>query len=108
MATKIQAIRNDSQFPIAYVGTDLSHTGWAAWGFGPKATGGFGWEVERNEGNQALFTQRGTFFIWDAGNWDIMIKPANGGATLLVHVNGSFPEILITVSVSGEPSAKQI
>ena len=108
MATKIKSVRNESEFPIAYVGTGASLTGWVAYGFGPKATDNLDWKVETNEGNQALLTKAGTFFIWDAGGWEIKVKHGDDPATTLVKVTGMFPEIELIVNDKGLPSAKQI
>jgi hypothetical protein len=110
MATQISSLQNNSNTPVAYLGTDSSKpTKWAAWGFAPNASANFGWTVETTKGHQALLTQAGVFYIWDNGNWTILYQKAGStveGVLIEVHGPGN-PNIILTVGADGSPSATQ-
>jgi hypothetical protein len=112
MATIIQTVNNESDTPVAYLGT--ADGGWASQGFAPDGEAGFDWKIiirpnPQDPPQQALLTKGGVFYIWDNGNWTILYQKAGSSSIqLLTQVQGpGNPEITLTVGPDGTPSATQ-
>lgn len=111
MATFIKSVNNESDTPVAYLGTQfqIGGTGWAALGFAPKQSHDcYNWTVEGTQGNQALLTKAGAFYIWD-DNWYIFYREAGSKEQkVLTKVQGPVPNIVLRVDSDGKPSATQV
>lgn len=109
MATKINAVINTSNEPVAYVGKSGMETGWSAWAFAPQSEHNFSWVIETTKGNQALLTKAGQFTIWDDGDWNIRVQHNGESETVLVHVNAALQiQINLSINENGYISASQI